>query len=152
MYDASLHPREERPCLDLLDWASADRYLDAVREATLKTLEATDFDGDDPLHKHGFIYNMIIQHEAQHNETMLQTLQLMKSRSYRPEALVELPTGRTVEEEMVPVPGGPFIMGTDDRIRALDNERSVHVVDLPDFLIDSTPVTNRAYAEFIEDG
>jgi iron(II)-dependent oxidoreductase len=152
MYDASLHPREERPCLDLLDWASADRYLDAVREATLETLEGTDFDGDDLLHKHGFIYNMIIQHEAQHNETMLQTLQLMKSRSYRPEALVELPTGRTVEEEMVPIPGGPFIMGTDDRIRALDNERSVHVVDLPGFLIDRTPVTNRAYAEFVEDG
>src|SRR5215210_5579979 len=54
VYDASLHPREERPSLDLLDWASADRYLDAVREAVFETLEGTDFDGDDPLHKDGF--------------------------------------------------------------------------------------------------
>src|ERR671926_1976561 len=49
MYDASLHPREERPSLNLLDWPSADRYLDAVREAVLESLEGADFDGDDPL-------------------------------------------------------------------------------------------------------
>src|SRR5215216_1678644 len=30
-YDASLHPREERPSLDLLDREGADLYLDAVR-------------------------------------------------------------------------------------------------------------------------
>ena len=152
MYNASLHPREERPSLNLLDWASANRYLDAVREAVLESLEEADFDGENPLLKDGFVYNMIIQHECQHNETMLQTLQLMKSRSYRPESRIELPTSGMVEEEMVPIPGGPFVMGTDDRARALDNERDSHVVDLPDFLIDATPVTNRAFAEFIEDG
>ena len=151
MYDASLHPREERPSLDLLDWASANRYLDAVRQAVLETLETTDFDGDDPLLKDGFVYHMIIQHECQHNETMLQTLQLMKGEGYKPEARVELPAGGTVEEEMVPVPAGPFVMGTDDRVHALDNERNAHIVDLPGFLIDKTPVTNRAFAEFVED-
>ena len=152
MYNASLHPREERPSLNLLDWASANRYLDAVREAVFESLEGADFEGDDPLIKDGFVYNMIIQHECQHNETMLQTLQLMKGRSYKPEARIELPAGKTAEEEMMPIPGGPFVMGTDDRARALDNERDSHVVDLPDFLIDATPVTNRAFAEFVEDG
>src|SRR3712207_3070069 len=93
MYDASLHPREERPSLELLDRASADRYLDAVRKAVLETLEDADLDGDDSLLKDGFIYNMVIQHECQHNETMLQTLQLMKGDGYRPEPLVELPKG-----------------------------------------------------------
>ena len=152
MYDASLHAREERPSLNLLDWTSANHYLDAVREAVLETLETSDFDGDDPLLKDGFVYNMIIQHEAQHNETMLQTLQLMKGEGYKPEARVELPIGEMVEEEMVPVPGGPFVMGTADETWALDNERGAHVLHLPDFLIDKTPVTNRAYAEFVEDG
>ena len=152
MYDAALYPREERPSLNLLDWPSADRYLNAVRKAVLETLEEADFDADDPLLKDGFVYNMIIQHECQHNETMLQTLQLMKGRSYKPEAQIELPKGGTVEEEMVPIPGGLFIMGTDDHVWALDNERTAHVVDLPDFLIDKTPVTNRAFAEFVEDG
>jgi iron(II)-dependent oxidoreductase len=152
MYDASLHPREERPSLNLLDWPSADRYLDAVRKAVLETLEDADFGGDDPLLKDGFVYDMIIQHECQHNETMLQTLQLMKGRSYKPEAQIGLPKGGPVEEEMVSVLGGPFVMGTDDRVWALDNERNAHVVDLPDFLIDKTPVTNRAFMEFVEDG
>ena len=152
MYDASLHTREERPSLNLLDWASANRYLDGVREAVLATLEETDFDGDNPLLKDGFVYNMIVQHECQHNETMLQTLQLVKGDGYKPVSCVELPAGKTLEEEMILIPEGSFVMGTDDRARALDNERGEHVVDLPDFFIDKTPVTNQAFAEFVEDG
>src|SRR5215208_4703779 len=152
MYNASLYPREERPSLNLLDRRDADTYRDAVREAVLETLEESNFSGDDPLLKDGFVYNMIIQHEAQHNETMLQTLQLMKGDGYEPISSVELPVGETVEEAMVPVPGGPFVMGTDDRAWALDNERGAHIVDLPDFLLDKTPVTNLAFAEFVEDG
>src|ERR671916_2277886 len=152
MYDASLHPREERPSLNLLDRKDADLYLDAVRTAVLETLEEADFDGDDPLLRGGFVYNMIIQHEAQHNETMLQTLQLKKGEGYKPRPRVEFPTGKGPEKEMVPVAGGEFVMGTDERSCALDNERNAHVVDLPDFLIDTTPVTNGAFVEFIEDG
>jgi iron(II)-dependent oxidoreductase len=152
MYDASVHPREERPSLNLLDRKDANLYLDAVRKAVIETLAEANFDGDDPLLKDGFVYNMIIQHEYQHNETMLQTLQLKKGAGYRPEARIELPAGETVEEEMVPVPASEFVMGTDNRVWTLDNERNAHVVDLPDFLIDATPVTNSAFVEFVEDG
>jgi iron(II)-dependent oxidoreductase len=152
MYDASLHPREERPSLNLLDRNDADMYLDAVRKAVLETLDEADFDGDDPLLRGGFVYNMIIQHEAQHNETMLQSLQLKKGEGYKPQPRIELPKGKAPEKEMVPVAGGEFVMGTDDRAFALDNERNAHIVDLPDFLIDTTPVTNGAFVEFIEDG
>src|SRR5919112_2432453 len=151
MYNASLYPREERPSLNLLDRADANMYLDAVREAVLETLEEADFSGDDPLLKDGFVYNMIIQHEAQHNETMLQTLQLKKGEGYKPRPRVDLPTGKASEKEMVPVAGGEFVMGTDDRAYTLDNERNAHIVDLPDFLIDTAPVTNGAFVEFIED-
>ncbi|MDP8951341.1 MAG: ergothioneine biosynthesis protein EgtB [Actinomycetota bacterium] len=152
VYNASLHPREERPSLNLLNWHDADMYLDAVRRAVLETLQEADFDGEDRLLKYGFVYNMIVQHEAQHNETMLQTLQLKRGEGYRPEPRVELPTGKAPEREMVPVSSGEFVMGTDDRAFALDNERNAHVVDLPDFLIDATPVTNEEYAKFVEDG
>ncbi|MBV9454062.1 MAG: ergothioneine biosynthesis protein EgtB [Rubrobacter sp.] len=152
IYDASLHPRKERLSLNLLDRASADHYLDAVRKAVLETLQDADFNGDDPLLRDGFVYNMILQHEYQHNETMLQTLQLMKGDGYKPTPSVDLPEAGAVEEEMVFIPGDPFAMGTDDRIRALDNEREAYVVDLPDFLIDRTPVTNGAFAEFVESG
>src|SRR4051794_17415152 len=39
-------------------------------------------------------------------------------------------------------------MGTDDRW-AYDNERPAHVVDLPAYWVDTTPVTNEAYAAFV---
>ncbi len=152
MYDASLHPREERPSLNLLDRKDAELYLHAVRKAVLEMLEDANLDGDDPLLKDGFIYELIVQHEYQHNETMLQTLQLKQGEGYKPEPRVELPAGRAPEQEMVPIPGGEFVMGTDDHARALDNERNAHVVDLPGFLIDATPVTNGAYLRFVEDG
>jgi gamma-glutamyl hercynylcysteine S-oxide synthase len=151
MYDASLHPREERPSLDLLDREGADLYLDAVRGGVLEALETADLEGEDPPLGGGFVYHMILQHECQHNETMLQTLQLMQGKGYRPEAKVELPDGNPTDE-MVHVPGGPFVMGTDDISWALDNERGAHEVEVADFHLDKTPLTNRAYLEFVEDG
>ena len=152
MYDASLHLREERPSLNLLNRDDATVYLDAVRKAVLETLKGADLEGDNPLLAEGFVYNMILQHEAQHNETMLQTLQLMKGNGYKPATRVELPAGGSNKEEMVHVPGGEFVMGTDDRSQALDNERNAHVVDLPGFYLDMTPVTNEAFLRFVEDG
>ena len=152
MYDASLHPREERPSLNLLDRRDADRYLGAIRKAVLEALEEADLDGDDPLLSDGFVYNMILQHEAQHNETMLQTFQLMPGRGYRPEPRMDLPAGNPPREEMTFVPGGTFLMGTTDRSIALDNERDEHERHVPGFHLDTTPVTNRAFQEFVEAG
>jgi iron(II)-dependent oxidoreductase len=152
IYDASLTPRSERPSLNLLDRGDAGRYLDAVREAVLDALENADLDGNDPLLKDGFVYHMVLQHEYQHNETMLQTLQLIQGSGYRPEIRADLPPGNPPEEEMVYVPGGSFVMGTNDRAWALDNERGAHELETPGFYLDTTPVTNRAYLEFVEVG
>ncbi|ABG03657.1 protein of unknown function DUF323 [Rubrobacter xylanophilus DSM 9941] len=152
IYDASITPRSERPSLNMLGRADADRYLDAVRRAALEELRKADLGGDDPLLGEGFVYRMVLQHEAQHNETMLQTLQLMRGEGYRPRRMAPLPPGNPGGEEMVLVPGGAFIMGTDDRARALDNERPAHEVELPPFYIDRLPVTNREYLGFVEDG
>ena len=127
IYDASLTPRSERPSLYLLGRSAADNYLSAVREAALEALEEADLDGADPLLKGGFVYHMVLQHEYQHNETILQTLQLMRGTGYRPESQLELPPGNPPsKEDMIYVPGGPFVMGTNDRMWALDNEGGAH--------------------------
>jgi iron(II)-dependent oxidoreductase len=151
IYDASKHSRSERPSLRLLDREGAERYLGEVRRTALEILERVDLSSEDPLLRDGFVYNMVLQHEYQHNETILQTLQLKKGEGYRPEGQ-KLPEGGGVSEEMVRVPGGPFVMGTDDRRWAYDNERPAHEVNLPDFRIDAAPVTNGAYMRFMEDG
>jgi iron(II)-dependent oxidoreductase len=43
-------------------------------------------------------------------------------------------------------------MGTSAEPWALDNERPAHPVDVPAFYLDTAPVTNAAYAEFIAAG
>jgi iron(II)-dependent oxidoreductase len=96
---------------------------------------------------------MIAQHEAQHTETILQTIGLIDELRYEP-GLRREPRGAHVGlgGEYAVVPAGPFTMGTDDRAVAYDNERPAHVVDLPRYRIDLAPVTNAQYAAFIRDG
>src|SRR5258708_13179174 len=94
---------------------------------------------------------MVAQHEHQHDETMLATLQLRAS-PY-PHAATPAPPGRPLPATEVLIPGGPFVMGTDSRELhlppptqtepfAYDNERPAHVVDVPPFFIDTPPLTN----------
>src|SRR5581483_1019916 len=98
-----------------------------------------------------FVYGMVVQHEHQHDETMLATLQLMAGDGYRPDAPAP-PAGGPVGAAEVRVDGGPFTMGTSVEPWAYDNERPAHTVELAPFFIDTTPVTNGAYLAFIEDG
>ena len=150
MYDAFRHPRPNRPALPLLGPAEARRYIAEVRGRVLDTLEAVELDPERPLLAGGFVYGMVVQHEHQHDETMLATLQLMGEPGYRPLAPAP-PAGAPVTGERL-VPAGPFVMGAGDEAWAYDNERPAHVVDLPAFRIDAAPVTNAQYAEFVAAG
>ena len=151
IYDAFEHPRRTRASLPILDRQQCRDYLAAVRESALQGLANADLDSDDELVRDGFVFNMIIQHEYQHNETMLATLQLMDAPGYRP-VIPPRRAGSLPNQDMVLVEAGSFIMGTDDRSAAYDNERPAHEVFLPTFWIDTAPVSNAAYAEFIADG
>jgi iron(II)-dependent oxidoreductase len=150
LYDAFRHPRKNRPSLPLLPPADARRYIAEVRGRVLDTLDRVDLDDGEPLVTGGRVYGMVIQHEHQHDETMLATIQLMEEDAYRPIA-PSPPAGRPLPAPEVLIPGGPLVMGTDDPW-AYDNERPAHAVDVPPFWIDTVPVTNRQYLEFVEDG
>src|SRR5205085_12450737 len=128
LYDAFRHPRKNRPSLPLLGPAEARRYIGDVRGRVLDTLERIP---ENPLTEDGFVYGMVIQHEHQHDETMLATLQLMGDRAYRPEEAAT-PSARAMPTSEVYVAAGPFTMGTDDGW-AYDNERPAHRRDLPAF-------------------
>lgn len=54
-------------------------------------------------------------------------------------------------DEMVLVPAGPFLMGSDKAVDelAFDNETPQHTVTLPAFRIGKYPVTNGQYAAFV---
>jgi iron(II)-dependent oxidoreductase len=153
IYDAFRHPRPNRPTLPLLGPADARRYVGTVRARVLDALDRVDLDGDGGprLLARGFVYGMVVQHEHQHDETMLATLQLMDGDGYRPVAPAPPVAAAGLPDDVL-VPAGPFLMGTDAEAWAYDNERPGHVVALPAFRIDTVPVTNRRYAEFVADG
>jgi gamma-glutamyl hercynylcysteine S-oxide synthase len=152
LYDAFEHPRAERPTLPLLPPAEARAYAHEVRGRALGLLEKAAFSGA-PLVERGFAFGMIAQHEQQHDETMLITHQLRKGAPVlsAPPPAPPGPDALHLPAEVL-IPAGPFIMGTSSEPWALDNERPAHTVHVPAFFLDTTPVTNAAYTEFIADG
>jgi iron(II)-dependent oxidoreductase len=148
-YNALDTPRVSRGRVRLLDRQQTLPYLARVRERALALLEEVDLEGDDPLLRDGFVYDLVLQHEHQHDETILQTLQLMPG-GYLTEAPA-LPEGRPVVSDMVAVSAGRYPIGTDAH-EPYDNEHGRHEVELAAFAIDRLPVSNGDYLRFIEDG
>src|SRR4051812_35265650 len=72
LYDAFKHARSDRPGLPLLTPAEARRYVGQVRDKALDVLDAARLEGR-RLTVDGFAFGMIVQHEQQHDETMLAT-------------------------------------------------------------------------------
>ncbi len=172
VYDAFRHPRRDRPSLPMMGPAEARSYVAVVRGEVLDLLERLPLDstpapttvhraradGSSPSQSHpppatelvpgAFVHGMVVQHEHQHIETMLATLNLAQVPDWQP-AAPDSPSGVGVSGEVL-VDGGPFVMGTDAEPWAYDNERPAHVVDLAAFRIDAAPVTNGDYLSFVE--
>ena len=151
LYDAFKQPRRDRPSLPLLPPAEARGYLAQVRQKVFDLLDGVRFD-DRRLLSDGFAFGMIIQHEQQHDETMLATHQLRVGPPVLAAPPPPPPSASAPVTGEVLVPAGPFTMGTSTDPWALDNERPAHQVDLPAFVIDAAPVTNAEYLTFLADG
>ena len=100
VYDAFRHPRRDRPSLPMMGPAEARGYVAVVRGEVLDLLERLPLDrteppptvhraradGSSPSQSHpppatelvpgAFVHGMVVQHEHQHIETMLATLNL----------------------------------------------------------------------------
>ncbi|HUF29913.1 MAG TPA: ergothioneine biosynthesis protein EgtB [Gemmatimonadaceae bacterium] len=154
MYNPFEHPRRTRASLPLPALDEWTTMANDIRARVLAVMGQTDFDADSPLLRDGYVYRMVAQHEYQHNETILQTLQLKTGGRYQAPRSREVPSPTRPHEPgaMVRFPGGSVTIGTDDRTASYDNERPAHSVDLAEFWIDATPVTNGEYIAFHEDG
>ncbi len=152
-YDAIENPRKTRGALPILRDAELRAYLGDVRERTLEVLGEVDIgpDVEDPLLRDGFVYEMLLAHELQHNETMLQLLQMVDG--YEPVRIDPGPHAAPDQSsaEMIEVDGGEHTIGAPPKGFAYDNERPQHTVELAPFEIDRLPVTNGAYIRFVEE-
>ena len=143
-YDAFETPRAERGELEFLGPAGARQYLADVHAQVLEL-----FDG------HSDIHELVLRHEQQHNETMLQTIQLAQLRGYAPPANPASNGAGGADAtglEMTEIPAGECTIGAPNDGFAYDNERPRHRTDVRGYLIGRTPITNATYLRFVEGG
>ncbi|MGF1542248.1 MAG: SUMF1/EgtB/PvdO family nonheme iron enzyme [Pleurocapsa sp.] len=135
-------------------------YLTTVREAVLDYLEIA------PIETEERLWRWLIQHESQHNETIIFLWHFYRHQhnlDYRfltwksqlnweiPLLNSKIPESTANLTEMVKIPAGEFIMGSNE-IYAQDNERPAHKIYLESYWIDPYPVTCQQYREFIQAG
>ena len=147
LYDAFAYSRASRVNLPLLAPDQARKYCRTVRSVALDKLGTVAVDG-------AFAFGMVLSHEHQHDETILQALNLRTGAPVLG-AGCPLPAGRPVlAGTSVLVAGGEFVLGVDatDEPFSLDNERPAHRVELPAFRIGRVPVTNGEWRTFVDDG
>jgi iron(II)-dependent oxidoreductase len=145
LYDAFETPRAVRGEIPFLRGQDVLDYIAAVRRRALEVL-------DDVGPGDGTLFELVVRHEAQHNETMRQTLFLAGLPGGRPAAPPRRRARALAPEGWIDVPAGPFQMGAGPDGFAFDNERPRHRVDLPAFRIARRPVTNATWLHFCEGG
>ena len=153
-YNPFENPRRTRGALEYPARQEMQDLLAGIRSRVIERIDSVDFESGNTLVQGGYVYAMILQHEYQHNETMLQTCQLKQGAPYAaprgwdvPEPMLNIERGR-----MVRFAGGEAIVGTHDRSEAYDNERPQHIVRLRPFVIDVAPVSNGDFLAFIDAG
>src|SRR3954466_6579151 len=140
LYNPFEHPRATRASLALPTLDQMTQRLREIRSRVIDRLETVEFDERNPLLRGAYVYDMVLQHEYQHNETMLQTLQLKRGEPYHPPRRRAIARRLEPAGGMVVFDGGQVSIGTIDRTAAYDNERPQHLIELPAFSIDRNPV------------
>jgi gamma-glutamyl hercynylcysteine S-oxide synthase len=144
LFSADGLPKEKRQILPNLE--EILNYLETIRTQVLEYLETA------PLEIEERLWNWLLQHESQHNETMTFLLQIHRwSNNYSTFNFSPHTNHNSLQEEMIEIPGGEFIMGSNT-VDAQDNERPLHSIYLETFYLDPYPVTCQKYRQFMEAG
>jgi iron(II)-dependent oxidoreductase len=157
VYDAFETPRAGRGDLPLLKPSEAREYLAQVRERTLETIERTGV---------ADVHEMVVRHEQQHDETMLQAIQLGRVSGGGLGGADDSPADRESPRaapasngtdphsglQMAEIPAGYCLIGAHHTGFAYDNERPRHRTDVRSYMIGHTPITNASYLTFVEGG
>ncbi|MHC4378892.1 MAG: SUMF1/EgtB/PvdO family nonheme iron enzyme, partial [Planctomycetota bacterium] len=151
-FDALERPRPERRTTALPERAELEDYRRRVREAALASLART---GATPEAR--FAVGLIVQHEAQHLETLAQGL-AARGRGPGPfEWNAPWSAGTTAAfaidaAERRAVKGERYAMGRELKDGPFDCEAPPHAVVVEDFAIDRYPVSCGRFAEFVRAG
>ena len=138
------------------NWPSLDavlRYRDQVRSAVLNSFDAVYASGSaDVMAENGRVFTMVLEHEYMHQETLLYMIHALaeelktRSREFRGYYFNE-----AAARKKITVPGGRAQLGAsfDELAFGWDNEFPAVSIDVAEFAIDSVPVTNQEFFEFV---
>jgi iron(II)-dependent oxidoreductase len=150
IFDPINTPREAS--VNLPSREEMESYLRTVRSNVLDLLERIRFDEGDPLLRNGYIFDLVLQHEYQHQETLAYLFQLLDpAKKIRPHPSASNAEINGAEADMILIPAGRVEVGAACGQFVYDNELPRYSVDLPSFKIDRRPVTNQEFSEFISE-
>ena len=138
------------------DWPGADevRAYNARVRATIDDILRRDDWAANPILRDGLGFHVAIEHRLMHAETLAYLLhQLPADRKQRPQ-LETAPAAAPRAATRLRIPAGRATLGMNRQSGAFgwDNEFEREVVDVPAFSIDSHPVTNGQFLEFVRGG
>ena len=130
-------------------------YLNQVRENVRSVLDDFDFAAEDRLLRDGYIFNLVHQHELQHQETLAYLFHLLPSsvKVQSPKSKVQSPKSPNqafvLHSSAIEIAGGNFTIGANSNDFGYDNEMPAHELFIPAFKLDRYLTINREFAEFI---
>ena len=131
-------------------------YRDRVREGLCAAFDdVAALEGTDVLADRGRIWQLVIEHELMHHETLLYMVQQLPLHlKHRPRGLPPYRLHAGGRAGIVAVQGGPVKLGAqfEDVDFGWDNEFPQLETTVGDFDIDRLPVRNAEYLEFVNDG
>ncbi|HKY08448.1 MAG TPA: SUMF1/EgtB/PvdO family nonheme iron enzyme [Candidatus Binatia bacterium] len=140
-------------------WPSAAEvleYRDRVRLALKESVEALSRSASsDVMAQHGRVFEMILEHEFMHQETLMYMLQqLPLDQKHRPRWFPRYSYQCAAVSQEIAIPAGTARLGAqfDDQIFGWDNEFGEAIVPVPQFTIDSLPVSNGRFFDFVDSG
>ena len=139
-------------------WPSLEQtvaYRDRVRAAILDALAVLPLDASaDVMTSGGRCFQLVLEHEYMHQETLLYMLQRYPIDQKRRPWPLHYSLGPGAKCQSIRVSSGEARLGSDfDAIEfGWDNEFGETVVEVPAFAIDSLPVTNGQFLRFLESG
>lgn len=143
LYDSSTVPHDTRWELPLLPPAAVDAYAEAVATAVAARLR-NQFNPD-----FAYFAELSLYHELMHVEAWWMAFQNL---GYAPPVRIESACSSPVQRLAFAAEGEVELGSGPDAGFIFDNEKWPHRVPVPAFDIDACPVSETAYAEFVDAG
>ena len=151
IFDPIKTPRENST--DLPTKTEMLQYLTQIRENVRGVLDGFDFAAEDALLRDGYIFDLVHQHELQHQETLAYLFHLLPPsvKSQSPKSKVQSPKSdlKFIGNAAIEIPAGNFTIGANLSNFVYDNEMPAHERFIPAFELDRCLTTNGEFAEFI---